>query len=104
MREEKRVDFMNKFMILDFLKTHKTELQESFAVTKIGLFGSYAKGLENETSDIDIVIESDKKDFFLREDLREYLENHFKLPVDIGYIDSVRTFYKNKIENEIIYV
>lgn len=95
---------MTKENILNFLRTHKQELQNNFSLTKIGLFGSYAKGIAHENSDIDIVIESNKKDFFLRDDLKEYLESNFKLPVDIGYIDSIRTYYKNKIEKDIIYV
>lgn len=95
---------MTKEYILDFLTTHKQELQNTFMLTKIGLFGSYAKNTANENSDIDIVIESSKKDFFLREDLKDYLEASFKIPVDIGYLDSFRQYYKKKIENEIIYV
>jgi predicted nucleotidyltransferase len=47
---------MNKEYILNFLTTHKQELQNNYALTKIGLFGSYAKNTANENSDIDIVI------------------------------------------------
>jgi len=95
---------MTKEYILNFLTTHKKEMQETYALTKIGLFGSYAKDTANENSDIDIAISSTKKDFFLRDDLKEYLESSFNLPVDVGYIDSFREFYKKKIEKEIIYV
>ena len=95
---------MTKKIILDFLKSHKQELENRFFITKIGLFGSYAKDTANENSDIDIVIQSTKKDFFLREDLREYLESNLKQNVDVGYLDSMRTYYKNKIEKDIIYV
>ncbi len=90
--------------ILNFLTSHKEKLQKEFYITKIGLFGSYAKDCANENSDIDIVIESTKKDFFLREELREYLESNLKKNVDIGYLDTIRTFYKNKILKDIIYV
>ncbi|WP_428738387.1 nucleotidyltransferase family protein [Sulfurimonas sp.] len=95
---------MTKNNILDFLKSHKQELENRFFITKIGLFGSYAKDTANEESDIDIVIQSTKKDFFLREDLREYLESNLKKNVDVGYLDSIRAYYKNKIEKDIIYV
>lgn len=95
---------LNKSDILSFLSTHKEELQETFLLTKIGLFGSYAKDTANENSDIDIAISTTKKDFFLRDDLKEYLEEKFKRPVDVGYIDSFREYYKVKIEKEIIYV
>jgi len=95
---------MTKEYIVDFLTSHKKELQNNFALTKIGLFGSYAQNCADENSDIDIIIDSKKKDFFLRDDLKEYLESHFKLPVDIGYVDSMRMYYKDKIQNDIIYV
>lgn len=94
---------MTKEDILSFLKEHKDELNEKYSITKIGLFGSYAKDEANEQSDIDLAISTTKKDFFLREDLREYLQNHFKTPVDIGYFDSFREFYKQKISKEILY-
>ena len=95
---------MTKEYILKFLATHKQDLQKKYALTKIGLFGSYAKDTADENSDIDIVIQSTKKDFFLRDDLKEYLEDNFKLPVDVGYLDSFRTYYKAKIQKDRIYV
>lgn len=95
---------MHKEYILDFLKAHKQELENRFSLTKIGLFGSYAKDTATQSSDIDLVIQSTKKDFFLREDLREYLEKNLHVHVDVGYLDSIRTYYKNKIEKDIIYV
>lgn len=95
---------MTQEKILDFLTVHKQELKDRFFLTKIGLFGSYAKNNADENSDIDIAIESSKKDFFIRDDLREYLESIFKLKVDVGYLDSFREYYKVKIEKEIIYV
>ena len=95
---------MTKEYILNFLKTNKQLLNDKYSVTKIGLFGSYAKDMANENSDIDLAIVSTKKDFFLREDLREFLESNFHLKVDIGYIDSFREYYKEKIEKDLIYV
>jgi len=91
---------MTQKYILSFLSTHKEELKTRFSVTKIGLFGSYATNSENSESDIDIAIETTKKDFFLRDDLKEYLENKFQTPVDIGYLDSFRIFYRKRIERE----
>lgn len=95
---------MTKEYILNYLKNHKQELKEKFGLIKIGLFGSYAKGTEHENSDIDFVIETEKKDFFIRDDMKIYLEDAFKVSVDIGYLSSFREFYKTKIEKEIIYV
>lgn len=94
---------MDKTEIIKFLKEHKSELQEKFGIQKIALFGSYAKDTAHDMSDIDIAIETKEKDFFIRDDLREYLEEHFKKSVDVGYIDSFREFYKQKIQKELIY-
>ncbi len=95
---------MTKADIIDYLSEHKSEIFSKFSLTKMGLFGSYASGNANEESDIDILIETEKKDFFLRDDLREYLQNVFGKAVDVGYIDSVRSYYKKRIDKEIIYV
>lgn len=47
---------MTKEDILDFLKTHKQELQSKYNVEQIGLFGSYARDEATPTSDIDIFV------------------------------------------------
>ncbi|WP_458699914.1 nucleotidyltransferase family protein [Sulfurospirillum sp. 1307] len=94
---------MTKEDILFFLRNHKQTLREKYAITQIGLFGSYARDEATEDSDIDLAISSSKKDFFLREDLKEYLQEHFKKPIDVGYFDSFRAFYKDKISKEILY-
>ncbi|MBB5021951.1 nucleotidyltransferase family protein [Desulfurispira natronophila] len=95
---------MDRSMILDFLRNNKDTLAQEYGVVKIGLFGSYANELQHEGSDIDIAIVTNKKDYFNREDLREYLEHHFGASVDIGYLDSFRSYYRAQIEKEIIYV
>ena len=70
---------MTKSNMLEVLKTKKTAYYlKNFILfgsvasgintsTGIGLFGSYAKDSAYKDSDIDIVIESTKKDLFLRE-------------------------------------
>jgi predicted nucleotidyltransferase len=94
---------MTKEYILNFLTAHKKEMQETYALTKIGLFGSYAKGTANEKSDIDIIVEmpSNFDAFF---DLKEFLELNLKKTIDLGLEKSIRPFIKNEIKNEILYV
>jgi len=87
---------MTKAYIIDYLSSHKEEIFSKFSLTNMGLFGSYASGHADE--------QSDKKDFFLRDDLREYLQNVFGKSVDVGYVGSVRKYYKEKIDNDIVYV
>lgn len=94
---------MDKTIVLNFLRAHKDELALKYGVEKIGLFGSYAKDQQHAGSDIDLAILSNNKDFFVREDLREYLEKNLGVSVDVGYIDSFRSYYREQIDKEIIY-
>lgn len=95
---------MTKENILEFLKKNKPLLKEKYYVTKIGLFGSYARDEAGEASDIDLAIETSKKDFFIKSDLQYFLEDAFNTKIDIGYLDSMREFYRRRIEKEILYV
>jgi len=42
--------------ILRRLREHKNELQQKFPIARLALFGSYARGEQNENSDIDILV------------------------------------------------
>ena len=95
---------MTKETILEFLSENKQLLQEDYQVTKIGLFGSYARDEATQESDIDIAIETYKKDFFIKSDLQYFLEDTFHTKIDIGYLDSMREFYRRRVEKEILYV
>ncbi len=94
---------MKKEYILDFLKNNKQLLKEKYHVTKIGLFGSYARDEAKEESDIDILVEmpSSFDNFF---DLKYYLEDAFDKKVDLGKIKNLRLLVKKYVDQEIIYV
>lgn len=94
---------MTKEYILNFLTTHKKEMQDNYALTKIGLFGSYAKDMADEKSDIDIIVDmpSNFDTFF---DLKDFLELNLKKTIDLGLEKSMRPFIKNAIKDDILYV
>ena len=46
--------------IKELLKNHKKEFKEKYQIKDIGIFGSYARGLQNKTSDIDILVTVEK--------------------------------------------
>ena len=46
--------------IKKIIQKHKEDLEEKYAVKEIGIFGSCARGEQDETSDIDILIELEK--------------------------------------------
>ena len=97
---------MTKAFVLDFLKQHKSEYLKKYGVTKIGLFGSYARGDSKESSDIDIAIEmiDAKKSLHTFFSLKRELEQAFNLKVDLGIESALKPIAKERISKEIIYV
>jgi len=97
---------MHKAFILDFLARHKQELNEKYGVTKIGLFGSYARDEQREDSDIDIAVEiqKDKKNIHTFFGLKREMEAAFGKKVDLGIESALKPLAKPHILKEIIYV
>jgi len=95
---------MNKHEIINFLVEHKQELREKYGVTKIGLFGSYAKGEGKPGSDIDIAVEINSQNkyrsFF---GLKRHLEKSFNNKVDLGIESTLKPVVREYILKEIIY-
>ncbi len=58
---------------------NKKELKEKYKVKTIGIFGSYARGEQKETSDIDILVEFEGgyKNFDNFMNLYYYLKGYF---------------------------
>jgi len=100
---------LNKNVILNILRKHKNELKK-FGVKRIGLFGSYARGEQKETSDIDFIVEFEKEkatyDNYIG--LITYLENLFNKKVDLLTVEGLKSIrikeVKEEIEKGIIYV
>jgi predicted nucleotidyltransferase len=42
------------------IKRHKAEIREKYGVIIIGIFGSYTRGEQRETSDVDIIVELER--------------------------------------------
>jgi predicted nucleotidyltransferase len=97
------IDTLTKEEILGFLRKNKDFFKKEFGVEAIMLFGSYARGDETRTSDIDILIDVKKKSFDNRSRFKELLEERFHKKVDVLYRDSVRRFIMRNIKDELIY-
>lgn len=94
---------LDKDAIIRFLREHKPHLEKNFGVTKIALFGSYARGEQTQASDIDVLIETTNASFDNYCSLKAFLEDSFKRRVDLGYFKSIRRFIKRSIEEELFY-
>jgi uncharacterized protein len=74
---------LEKEKIIQLLQENQAHLAKEFGVSKIGLFGSYAKGKATTNSDIDLVIEFEEPIGFRFFELVDYLENLLGQKVDI---------------------
>ncbi len=69
--------------VKNILEEHKAEIRRRFGVKRIGLFGSCARGEEEQDSDVDVIVEFEDPNFDDFMDLAAYLEDLFDRPVDI---------------------
>jgi len=68
--------------VVEALKHHRGTLR-GFGVRRLGLFGSYARGKQTTTSDLDFVVELEERSFDSFMGLKLFLEDLFGRPVDL---------------------
>ena len=93
--------------VVNFLTTHKQFLQKKYNISKIALFGSFARNEMTKDSDVDLLIELDKnaKNIYdLKTALKNYLSNAFKRDVDLASIKYLKPYAKNEILKDALYV
>jgi predicted nucleotidyltransferase len=96
---------MNKIEILEYLAKYKIEKETTYGILSLGLFGSVARGQENDESDIDIFISTKTPNPFIIVEIKEELEKKFKKHIDIVRLrESMNQYLKKRIEKEGVYV
>jgi predicted nucleotidyltransferase len=90
--------------ILLKLKELKPTLKKEFAVSRIGLFGSFSDGTFSEKSDIDLLVELDRPIGWKFFSLELYLEKVFNRKVDLVTKSALKEPIKNTILNQVNYV
>jgi len=95
---------ITKEEILKVLAKDKPELQKRFKVSKMALFGSYARGDQQEGSDVDILVEVDPSIGLEFVTLAERIEKLLGVSVDLVSSRAVNSRAMKFIEPELIYV
>jgi predicted nucleotidyltransferase len=91
--------------IREMLETHKKELNREYHVKGIGIFGSYLRGEQRETSDVDILVEFDRPVGlieFVR--LKNYLSDLLGVKVDLVMKKALKPRIGQRILSEVLYV
>jgi uncharacterized protein len=88
--------------ILEVLRANREHLRR-LGVRRLGLFGSAARGEATEASDLDFLVEFDRKSFDAYMDVKELLEQLFGRRVDLVLAEAVKPQLKKGIFAETIY-
>jgi uncharacterized protein len=96
---------MNRNRAIELLRQSKATLASRFGVTRLALFGSTARGLAREDSDVDVLVAFDgpatSQRYF---GVQFYLEDLFGQPVDLITEKALRPELRPLIEKDAIRV
>ncbi len=95
---------LNKENIISKIRELKPYLRDEFAVNSVGLFGSFSEELQNENSDIDLLIGLDKPIGWKIYTLEIFLEKTFNRKIDIVTQNALREPLKDAILKQVQYV
>ena len=96
---------MNREEMLEKLASYKQEKYKQYGIDVLGIFGSFARDEASSTSDVDIVIQTQKPDMFALVHIKEELQVLLNRTVDIVRLrPRMNPYLKKRIEQEAIYV
>jgi predicted nucleotidyltransferase len=94
-----------KEQYIHLLRRFAADHGAEYGITRIGIFGSVARGEQRADSDVDVLVEAPVLGLLSLIDMKRQLEEKFNAPVDVVR----RTEYmpqrlKERVEKEVIYV
>jgi len=95
---------MSKIYEIDEIKKISVPIAQEYGVKKLALFGSYARGEQKTTSDIDFLIEKGEiQDLFMFCGFINTLEDNLGVHVDVLTYDALKnSLISDAIKEEVI--
>ena len=90
--------------IKNTLSNHKKRLFNDYPIKSMAIFGSYSRREQNDSSDIDILVEFSDKIGIRFIDLAYDLENIVGSKVDLVSKKGIKEKYLKSIDSDLIYV
>lgn len=87
--------------VIKILRKELPYLGSNYGVKRIALFGSFAKGVQREDSDIDILVEFEKPIGFKFMDFVEYIEKLIGRKVDILTPEGIKGIRIKQVAEDI---
>lgn len=94
----------NLHNILEKLRRYQPELEKKYPISRIGVFGSYARGEATNESDIDIAVEINGPMGLNFVAMADEIEALFGIKTDVIPKRSIKPEYLHFIEKDIVYV
>ena len=95
---------MNRGFIEEQLYAVKGLLQKKYGIKKIGIFGSYSRNQQTETSDLDILVEFGREIGFEFLEIKFFLEDVLGIKVDLATEAMLQPTVRERVMNEVIYI
>ena len=90
---------------VEIIREHLAEVRKRFGVKKIGVFGSYSRADETDTSDVDVLVGFERPvDIFTFLELKEYLETVLNRKVDLVTEKALKPMIKDRVLSEVSYL
>jgi uncharacterized protein len=90
--------------IKNTLNNHKGRLFHDYPIKSMAIFGSYSRREQNDSSDLDILVEFSDKIGVRFIDLADELENIIGFKVDLVSKNGIKEKYLKSIDSDLIYV
>ncbi|MBI2336848.1 MAG: nucleotidyltransferase family protein [Deltaproteobacteria bacterium] len=88
--------------IIAALSGIKGSLQKKYPLTRLALFGSYARGDQNENSDVDVLVEVKPSIGLEFVTLANQIEKTIGVPTDVVSFKAIKPHYLKIVEAELI--
>lgn len=91
--------------VKQWLMQHRVELQERYQVKELGIFGSYIREEQTETSDVDVLVEFSETPSLLKFiNLENYLSDNLGVKVDLVHKSGLKPRLGERILAEVVYL
>ena len=87
--------------VISILRAHREEIR-ALGAARLGVFGSFARGEARADSDVDLLVDLDRRTFDRYMDLKLFLEDLLGRKVDLVLSDRIKPRLKEQILAEVI--
>ncbi len=91
--------------VISIIRELKNEAEQKYKVEIVGIFGSFARGEQKETSDVDVLVKfCENATLFDFIGLSDFLQEKLGINVDVVPVDAVREELRERINQDMVMI